>query len=158
MYEEAFHRVEFPGSRTKTRANKKENKMYAEHKTRDGKKMYISQMDNRHLENTIRIILKHIEDAKKVSSQEVPLSKFQQTVYKMNTARVEKKAAQMISALTEKLYPYLAEAMLRGQNYTADLQRVFERKASDSIVTLSFDGHAFPELEYFEMPDEEDNF
>ena len=56
--------------------------MYAKHRTKNGEQLYISQMDDNHLKNTVKLMLKNINDAKKLANQEVPMSKFQKAMYK----------------------------------------------------------------------------
>lgn len=112
--------------------------MIGKHTTIDGKTMLIAQMKDSHLENTIELYLKKIEGAKDILEAKVSVSKFRGSLYGFDDNTLAMKAKKQIRALTGKLLPYLAEAMLRGINFTEDLQRVFERKNPEEGFDFDF--------------------
>ena len=131
--------------------------MYARHVTKDGKQMFISQMDDDHLKNTINLMFANIRNAKSLLSAKVSLSNFQGALYGMSKEKISKKTAKLIKNQTRKLAHYLAEAMLRGMNYTKELQELFERTGSDKQFDILLDDEDFKKpryaLEYYEDDD-----
>lgn len=128
--------------------------MYEKHKTANGRKMMICQMDDNHLRNTILLFLKNVEEAKTLLTGTVQENKFRSALYGQDE-NLEKKAKGMIHSLTEKLYPYLAEAMLRGISFTERMQAVYERKlAEPQSVLFMPDQNLLPAYEYEEYDDE----
>ena len=105
--------------------------MNKRHITADGITMFISQMDDTHLKNYILLVLRGIEKAKvQLRAEEIPKDKFSQALFSDDEGYSEEELSEMISGLTEKLYPYLAETALRGLDMSEKLQEVFERNGS----------------------------
>ena len=103
------------------------------HRTNGGQEIVVSSMEDSHLINTVNMHLKKIDDAKQMLSANVGNS-FQAVLYDVDYAKIMRKAKKQIQACTAKLYPYLAECMLRGINLTAELQKTFERSEKDKIM------------------------
>ena len=122
--------------------------MYARHTTKDGKHMFISQMDDEHLKNTINLMFANIRNAKSLLSAKVSLSNFQGALYGMSKEKISKKTAKLIKGHTRKLAHYLAEAMLRGMNYTKELQELFERTGADTKFDILLDDDDFKKPKY----------
>lgn len=105
--------------------------MNKRHITKEGIVMFISQMDDIHLNNYILLVLRGIEKAKlQLRAGEVPQDKFSQALYPDDEGYSEEALSEMINELTNKLYPYLAEIALRGIDMSEKLQEVFERNGS----------------------------
>lgn len=105
--------------------------MNKRHITAEGVTMFISQMDDTHLQNYILLVLRGIEKAKvQLRAEVLPKDKFSQALYSDDEGYSEDELSEMISELTQKLYPYLAEIALRGIDMSVKLQEVFERKGS----------------------------
>lgn len=133
-----------------------EENMNKLHTTKSGETLMIAQMDDSHLTNHIKLLLRHIEQAKGALGANMKVSKFQSAMYGVNQESLEKKAAKKIKGIADQLYPYLAEAMLRGINFTTELQKIFERTGKEERITVELDlleeGHKSRYISY-----EEDN-
>jgi len=88
-------------------------------------------MDDSHLENTIRMFLRKINDAKTMLDRSVKIDSFSSALYRISPEEVSNQARQSIVNMTEFLYPYLAEAMLRGIDFKEELQKVYGRDSKD---------------------------
>lgn len=119
------------------------------HKTNAGEQMFISQMDNEHLQNTINCYFIKIEQAKSLLNTSVSVDKLKSALYEIDNKQIAKQASRLIKRITEKLYPYLAEAMLRGISYTERMQKVYERKIAEPKFDIK--------LLEFNPPDEYDD-
>ena len=98
------------------------------HVTKEGEKMLISEMDNSHLQNTIQYILKQINIAKNMLDGKIERNEFEKAIYG-NYKTIDKDELQeIIRTRAELLQPYLGEAMLRGLDFTSELQTTFERE------------------------------
>ena len=109
------------------------------HKTKAGDSMMISQMEDDHLSNHIKLLLRKIDSAKNALDANMKISKFQSAMYGVNNESLEKKASKVIKDMAEKLYPYLAEAMLRGISFTKELQKTFERSTAEIRIQVELD-------------------
>ena len=108
--------------------------MYEEHRTKDGKEMLICQMDDKHLGNTINLFLNKLGEAKRLLTLEISENKFKSALRGRSSKDLTKAAERAIREITEKLYPYLAESMLRGIYYTERMQAIFERKGAEADI------------------------
>ena len=119
--------------------------MYKVHRTKEGKNMFISQMDDSHLTNTIKFILRKIKICKDALGLEIKATKLQSALYRIDEKELASQAKEEITEICETMYPYLAEAMLRGISFTTELQDLLERKVAekkfniDSIIGLDDD-------------------
>ncbi len=121
------------------------------HRTKEGEKMFISQMEDSHLQATINLFIKKIKDLKDALSMKVNVSPFKSALYAIDSTEIAENAKQRISTATSLLYPYLAEAMLRGMDYTVELQELFERTGKEDRFSIE-DGSNLLEFQ----DDEED--
>jgi len=110
--------------------------MYEVHQTRDGITIYISQMDDEHLKNTINLKLRKIAALKGISVK-VELNEFQKALYDLSEQEFSEKQANRLRKEVGGIYAYLAEAMLRGISYTEQLQKIFERTGAEGGGNMS---------------------
>lgn len=103
------------------------------HVTKDGDRMFISEMDDNHLQNMIKLALKGIEEIKAGLRNEVVEDKFKTALYGEGEGFDEDELTDMLERLTTNIYPYLAEIALRGINMSAELQKVFEREGRNQV-------------------------
>ncbi len=109
--------------------------MYDIHTTREGKQMMISQMEDRHLLNLIKLELNQITLMLDASSSKLQLTPAQQILYNLQSDEIAKRAREEVPRKVRHLYPYIAEAMLRGlTEVTENLQLTFGRKTKDTIA------------------------
>lgn len=87
--------------------------MLEKHRTRDGTTMLIAQMDDEHLCNTIYCLLRKVQEAQMAAQNIDTATKFQRRLYNLPEVS-EEEVADMTRAVIQGLYPYLAEAYLRG--------------------------------------------
>lgn len=107
--------------------------MFQKHKTKDGRKMLICEMTNRHLSNTISMLLTQL---RQVNDALDGNAKFNATPSQIAMRGVRKASldfdelAKMQRIIVDKLYPYLAEAFLRGMfELIEEVQAAFGRNA-----------------------------
>lgn len=117
------------------------------HTTREGASTFISQMEDDHLKNTITMYLSKISQLKGALEAKVNVSPFKAALYEVDVQVVSETAKKHISAHANKLYPYLAEAMLRGFDFSKELRVVFERDGQEALFlvadgrnTLTYEG------------------
>ena len=103
------------------------------HRTEEGRRIYISQMENSNLKNTIIYILRKIENNKRILNSSGDMTQLKMVLYNIVKDNLIKEAGTEIKISVEKLYPYLAEAMLRGFNFSAELQTTFDRKGKEEL-------------------------
>ena len=110
------------------------------HKTREGETMFVSEMDDNHLENYIVLSLKAIEKIKNGLRVEQSEDAFQSALCAGSSIYDKEKLTDLLGDLTENLYPYLAEIALRGIDMSELLQNVFERnqKKETGLSDLNF--------------------
>lgn len=89
--------------------------MYDRHRTKEGSEMLICQMTDRHLVNFINLMCRQITAAREVSEGMRPAISFVSAVMMdLDDASLMDQARITIQQATRRLYPYLAEAFLRG--------------------------------------------
>lgn len=105
--------------------------MFEIHTTREGKQMFISQMEDEHIKNTINLYIKKLEMLKGLTVK-VDLPKFKKALYNIaDDEDIQAEAMDKLKDVAKALYPYLAEAMLRGIDFKTELQKVFEREGKE---------------------------
>lgn len=123
--------------------------MFVRHRTKDGKVMFISQMSDSHLESTIMMFLNSIREYKnKLIAEDIKTSPMQSVLYDVDPKRVQKQAKHGIKVATDKLYPYLAEACLRGMDFSKELQDVYERDGTEKTQFIEPSAYDVPQVEY----------
>ena len=105
------------------------------HVTKDGRKMLIAEMDDNHLENTIKYVLRQIAMAKALLDGNIKQSKFDNAIYGKYKQFDEEDLSDLLRNRTQIIQFYLGEAMLRGMSFTNELQEVFER--NEKLVVAS---------------------
>ena len=100
------------------------------HKTADWKTMFISQMDNDHLANTIKLFLRKIEQCIYILTDESVWSNIDFLLSWSNYDSIKQSAKRTLSNLYEKLGKYVIESNIRGINITDELQATFKRAES----------------------------
>jgi hypothetical protein len=83
-----------------------------QHRTADGTHMYISEMSNEHLKNTINMFLEQLRQASKALNQSTVKS-INTALYKEIIVSPEKAEKIINSVINDKLPHYLMEAVLR---------------------------------------------
>jgi len=125
------------------------------HVTKEGNKLLISEMENSHLGNTILYILRQIDTAKKMLEGKTERSEFEKAIYGNYKTMDKEDLQEIIRGRSEILQPYLGEAMLRGLDYTKELQETFERAEKISVHSPFESALLLEESDY---EDVEDNF
>lgn len=114
--------------------------MHRIHKTQTGQRLPISMMTDDHLKNTITLKLREVEatinSLNVLNTQVTPLAS---ALYGIKPESISKAATARLPVILDNLYPYLAEAMLRGISFTDRLQEVMGRKGADIVP-----GYALP--------------
>ena len=107
--------------------------MFKRHKTKDGDEMFISQMEDSHLTNTINYYLRKVREAKDSLTKSVAIDPFKGALYGIEPEAVRNMAMTAVVNLTAKLYPYLSEAMLRGIDFKEQLQEIYGRTGQEQL-------------------------
>jgi hypothetical protein len=115
------------------------------HRCNDGRKMFVSQMEDDHLKKTIELHFRKLENLKKAVTAKVNITPFKASLYGVDTAALHEMAQGKIKHQANALYPYLAEAMLRGFDYKEQLQTIFERTGKEADIAV-IDVDDFPQL------------
>ena len=119
--------------------------MLKTHTTKSGVAMRICQMEDSHLDNTIKMIVRKIEEAKLLVRSNINADSFTEALYEVDIEAISNRAKEVIPEMTEILYPYLAEAMLRGKDYSLLLQEAFERDSREGREIPAPFPHPFDE-------------
>jgi len=90
------------------------------HKTKEGVILYIRDMDDQHLKNTISLYIKKLSEAKEILEKEQ--SEFTQTFYKIKNTK--KAAKNFINTFNISAYKYIAEAYIRDLDIRDLLNRL----------------------------------
>ena len=103
------------------------------HKTKEGKKMYISEMEDTHLTNYIRLALKGVEKIKEQLRGTTETDPFKIALYNKRETYDNEQLSDLLEDICDNLYPYLAELALRGIDMSEELRKVFERQGPNKI-------------------------
>jgi len=110
------------------------------HRTKDGQDMLVSEMEDSHLVNTIKMIIKNMQAAKNIIDQELKATDSYALLNGMPDSKEARgKAKAFLKQSPQKLEMYIFELFLRGLDESkvrADLQEVMGRK--DKIETNFF--------------------
>lgn len=112
--------------------------MYTLHNTRDGQQLFISMMEDDHLKNTITLYLGKLKGYKELLDAKINISPIKMAMYGIDTQNMVSQAKTKIKSCCTRLYPYLAEAMLRGIDYKTQLQEIFERTGAEPAFDVDF--------------------
>lgn len=102
------------------------------HMTAAGDQMYIAEMDNDHLKNTINSIFRNLDIAKKALNQDSS-SSVSSVLYKSRTMTKDKAKFLIESMVDQQLPHYLMEASLRGMEFSKELKEFFDRDSQLAI-------------------------
>lgn len=109
------------------------------HKTFEGDEMYIAEMDDSHLKNTIDLHILNFKKAAKALNKK-DTNTINGILYK-NVGMTAEKAKWHINDISEKLPAYIMEAVIRGIDYSKQLQEIFGRSAQlyeEGVLLLDF--------------------
>ena len=90
--------------------------MLERHYTKDGATLLVAQMSNQHLTAMIRLIIKGMRENREAIEKDETMTAYQRRLYNIPEKDPRTVASQNRAAI-EKLYPYLAEAFLRGDDF-----------------------------------------
>lgn len=107
--------------------------MNKSHKTKEGKRMFISEMDDTHLVNYIRLTLKGIIKIKEQLRGGTETDPFKIALYKKREFCSPERLTDLLEEVCDNLYPYLAELALRGIDMAEELRDAFDRKGAEKI-------------------------
>jgi len=110
------------------------------HKTKEGERLFISQMTDEHLLATINMYLTKIAGYKDALASKISISPFKAALYEVNVEQFAETAKARISSTANGLYPYLAEAMLRKMDFSDKLREVFERDRQEGFFAIDDSG------------------
>ena len=102
--------------------------MFESHTTKEGDSMLICSMEDSHLINTIKLILRHIKTASSVlcgqQSENHLIAVFSPSY---SAAAQKERAEESIRFYHRKIQPYIMEAALRGLDISALMQDAYKR-------------------------------
>lgn len=99
------------------------------HKCNDGKTLFISQMDNSHLFNTLKLLCKKVKALKQVA-EGVSVSR-NAMIYGLDTDSSKQGAKRRIVESVRFIEPYAAECALRNLDVSELLQSTFDRSEAE---------------------------
>lgn len=105
------------------------------HRTATGEIMLIAEMDNKHLENTIKLILKRYDQAAKAINQVTWLTLEMEL---LGIYADPEEIKEQLQQLLEILPPYIFEAMLRGIDLSKDIQAAIGRTEAMPKLSNSY--------------------
>lgn len=98
------------------------------HKTADWKVMFISQMDDSHLNNMIKILLKSIKDCINIINNVNMWNNLDLLLAGIDDQSMKERAKENLQEVYWKLWNYLIEAYIRWMDFKDDMQDAFGRK------------------------------
>lgn len=134
--------------------------MFDTHVTREGHKIPISEMTDNHLVNFINYVLRGINAARDIDTN--ANTELEAHLYrnKAKSFMDSYQKANFIREQVNRLYPYFAEAVLRGlsEKFESNFQQAMRRKAAietpkDILFVSAGDSHSFT----FKLVNEEDH-
>ena len=111
--------------------------MQTKHKTSDGSTLFIFEMEDSHLVNTIKIFCNQVSTFRDVLDNPKEMKKSEKILYG-DSLMSESEATNKLASLTDKLAAYVFEAAIRGLNISEMLQVAYGRKTS-MIITNKID-------------------
>lgn len=124
------------------------------HRTRDDRTMLICEMDDNHLSNTISMFITNIGKAKTLleMTKNGGRDDFESALFGDYKSLSKHELKKIIKDNSDRLQYYLGEAMLRGMDFSKQLQELYGRSTSVSFNL----GHALPSPGEFDDFDEVD--
>lgn len=105
--------------------------MIEKHKTREGDILFISQMDDSHLLNTIHMMLRQLQEAYRMVGSSAEIDPIAAAMYGVDPKRLSNAAKEVIPPIIRQLYPYVMEATLRGIAPVSEIQATFKRSTKE---------------------------
>lgn len=87
--------------------------MHLLHTSRDGDRMFIGQMAEKHLRNTINLWLDKAEQGLTIGTSQARLTNRQAAVLGIDIERIQEDCRDNIPSILSSAYPYIVEAVLR---------------------------------------------
>lgn len=112
--------------------------MLQKHVTREGKTMLIAQMDDKHLHNYLKLMLGKVNGVQSIRQGE-EITDYHRKLYDLPKVDDESVADMVREALT-RLYPYIAEAFLRGGDQFNDIRDLLQQILGRSEAVPKFQG------------------
>lgn len=107
------------------------------HKTKDGKMILISQMEDSHLKNTIDLFIKQIKECQSIMDDEVKhKSNLDYITSGLDMRNSKDRAESTLKKILHTIPYYVYEATIRGINYTEQLQDMYSRTGSLELPKL----------------------
>ena len=129
------------------------------HKTKNGRRLFISQMDDSHLTNTLSLICRNVAALRQVA-EGVQTSK-NSVFYGIDSDSAKAEARHRLVNAVRLIEPYAAECALRGIDVSKELQDTLGREGKEEIqistnsLMLESDYDEDDEDDYDEMYDEQ---
>lgn len=102
--------------------------MYNTHRTKEGDVMLVAEMEDSHLLNTIRLMLRNLAEARRIAESGNVRSDYFATVLSGRDPKAaQRQAKEMMMGIHATVQPYIAEAALRGIEITALLRVTYGR-------------------------------
>ena len=121
------------------------------HITKDWTRMLISQMENNHLENTIKLLIKNIKNAYEVLNNWSPFKWVEAISMNIDSDNIKYRAKEYIKNNMEKLPYYIFEAQIRWMDFSELLQDLVWRKNKMDITEIT-GALWYEDDEYIEIP------
>lgn len=111
------------------------------HTTGDGRTLLIAQMTDKHLGNTVNLLFRRVAELRDLAEVAPSMSPFSRALYGVTEINPEE-AGRVVAQAVRKLYPYIAELVLRGNNtYIEDtsdnLRQIMERTGPLSLQAVA---------------------
>lgn len=126
--------------------------MFKTHTTREGKTMMICEMEDTHLVNCIKWLLKRLNEVRNYRSD---LNAVDKILYKVPDASPQQ-VANITRQVADAIQPYVLEATLRGLNVKPYLQDAFGRQSGVNIDRPTFDEYEEPIYELADILEDEE--
>jgi hypothetical protein len=126
--------------------------MNIKHITKDGKEMFITQMEDDYLKEIIQLYFDRMRKAKKALDVKIKANKLKMALYSIDESSVAERAKGTLLKFTHEIMPYIFEACLRGMQFTKDLQELYERTGKEDLIELEMFDHR--ENEFLDYMDE----
>ena len=104
------------------------------HTMKDGEKILLAEMKDRHLRNTVAYLLRRFSGAKEVLCETVKRNKFDEALY--GRSMDEDEAKDYVASFDRIFSPYIVECLIRGidvRTYIDEYQELIQRRTMISI-------------------------
>lgn len=98
------------------------------HETKDGRILMIANMESSHLKNTVKMLLRNINEAKEaLNGMNGSNVKVFGALYGQKTQGLEQRMLNQIEKNRQLLPDYIMECMIRGIDFREELAKTFDR-------------------------------